>query len=191
MPKDRLSDIGERRLVTEILRERYGEANPQFGDDVAIALSLGDATVVVTTDPAPQPVSWQLGIGDFYDWGWLLSAINLSDLAAAGATPMSMVTSLTLPALTSVTDFLRLYDGIDDCNAANQSSVVGGNLKESDSPVAEATAIGLVIGAAPNSRSGAQPGDFAIAFGPTGMFRAAVLAKRRGLVLTAPSGTRF
>src|ERR1035441_5691306 len=122
-----LSDLGERQLIREVLQSRYGKSNPQFGDDGAIAARLADTAIVMTIDPAPAPVAWELGMGDFYDWGWLLSAINLSDRAACGALRVSMVTSLTLPSSTDLNDFIKLLDGIDDCNEANQCVVVGGN----------------------------------------------------------------
>lgn len=181
----KMIDYGERRLISEILENRYGPSNDRFGDDVAIAASFDSDVVVVTTDPAPEPVAWTLGLGDFYDWGWLLSAINLSDLAAAGAEALCLLTSLTLPANTDVSQFLRLLDGIDDCARKRGAKVIGGNLKESNPQRIEATAVGVSRGSAPLSRRGARPGDLLVAFGPTGRFWSFVFAKRLGLRLTS------
>src|SRR5690348_5822441 len=109
-----LSDLGERRIVEEILRPRY-DRGQGFGDDCAILDWPGappaGAQLVASTDPAPRPVAATLGFSDPYYEGWLLATANLSDLAAAGAHPLGLMTSLTLPAATTVHDFTRLLDG--------------------------------------------------------------------------------
>lgn len=178
-----LGDLGERRIIAEFLKSRYGTNNARFGDDVAIAFVKDDKSIVVTMDPAPEPVAWSLGIGDYYEWGWLLSAINLSDLAASGSTPLNLLTSLTLPNNTTIEAFQRLLDGIDDCAETADCGVIGGNLKESPVPRIEAAAIGLVRGTPPLSRNGAVPGDVVVAFGSLGQFWACVLSEQRGLLL--------
>jgi thiamine-monophosphate kinase len=175
--RPQLGDMGERRVVREILTARYGGRGNAFGDDCATVLVTPAGVVVATTDPAPRPVAQELGFDDPYYWGWLLAALNLSDLAAAGATPAGLLTSLTLPSSTSVDDFKRLLDGIDDCCAASDTMVIGGNLKESTDGKTrcEAMALGMAEGGPPMGRTGARPGDAVVAFGATGCFWAAVL----------------
>src|SRR5437763_819197 len=131
----RLGDIGERHLITDHLVPRYGGLNINFGDDCAIAVDSPTGIVVATTDPAPEPVAWRLGFSDYYHWGWLLAAINLSDIAAAGAGPVGLLSSLTLPMSLDLDEFYRLLDGIDDCCRAVGTHVIGGNLKEANDGV--------------------------------------------------------
>ena len=66
----RLDELGERRIIEEILRPRYHySGTPSFGDDcafVALASELAHGTLVATTDPCPYPMSRSLGIKDYY-----------------------------------------------------------------------------------------------------------------------------
>src|SRR5690348_11742256 len=100
----RLIDVGERHLIDHELRARYGDQQG-FGDDCAVLEVPSKAsTLVWTTDPAPLPVAHTLGYDDYYYWGWLLAAINWSDIAAAGGSPVGLLTSLTLPNEFSLSD---------------------------------------------------------------------------------------
>ena len=116
----------------------------QFGDDAAIIdLSLAEEDLVVTTDPCPVPMAWTLGFDDYYYYGWLLATINLSDLAAMGATPVGLVNSLVLPPETTVASFERLLDGFDESCERAGAIALGGNIKEG-SLQCGATALGKV-----------------------------------------------
>jgi thiamine-monophosphate kinase len=180
----RLSDLGERRIIEDIFTPRYArEGNPYFGNDCAILESGADkaSILVVTTDPAPPAVALQCGFPDLYFQGWLLSTANLSDIAAAGAAPVGLVTSLILPADLRVVDLERLLDGIDDCCRSCATAVYGGNIRDGKSMVLSATAIGKCAGRPPLSRRGARLGDRICVIGDLGLFWAGTLAARRGL----------
>ncbi len=179
---DNLGDLGERRIISELLASRYGSHVEHFGDDCA-AIPHADGYLIVTTDPCPPPMAMQLGFSDPLYRGWLLATINLSDLAAAGARPLGVLTSLQLPADTAVRDFERLLDGIDQCCTRHETVVVGGNLKEAPTVDVSATAIGW-CDTAPLGRAGAREGDLVLAFGPLGLFWAGVLAVRQRLIDT-------
>src|SRR5437870_493268 len=126
----RLDDLGERRIINEILRRRYGASeSDHFGDDCAFVSNVNDlpkGQIVATTDPCPEPIASVLGFTDFYYRGWLLATINLSDLAAAGARPLGLLTSLVLKNETTVNQLLRLLDGIDACCSQCETRVIGG-----------------------------------------------------------------
>ena len=126
MSRPTLGDLGERRIIAELLAPRYAHGGGRFGDDCA-SLSLTDIPhghLVMTTDPCPPPMAAQLGFNDPYYRGWLLATINLSDLAAAGAEPLGLLTSLQLPASTTIADFERLLDGIDAVSTTGPASSV-------------------------------------------------------------------
>jgi thiamine-monophosphate kinase len=182
----KLIDLGERTIIDEILFPRYDRnvGIPRFGDDCAFILELNRNTagiLIATTDPCPQPMATFLGFTSLYYWGWLLSAINLSDIAAAGGRPLGLLTSLILPNETEVDDFVRLLDGIDDCCHLCDTSVVGGNLKEGPSIDLTATALAICHNSRCVSRIGCESGDSIIVIGELGNFWAGVLATKYNL----------
>jgi thiamine-monophosphate kinase len=182
-PAARLVDLGERRLISEVLAPRYSGAL-RFGDDCAnVALTeTGPGVIVATTDPCPPPMAAHVGFDDPYYAGWLLATINLSDLAAAGAEPLGLLTSLNLPADLPVRHLERLLDGIDACCNEAGTAVIGGNLKETPTQDLSATALGICRGQPPLSRRGAVPGDSVVVLGDLGLFWSGVLSVRHGLV---------
>jgi thiamine-monophosphate kinase len=171
----KLGDIGERKLVNDLLASRYSRPGFSFGDDCAVVARTPEWTIVESIDPAPRPVAWELGIKDYFHWGWLLAAINLSDLAAAGAQPLSLLTSYVLPADMDLADFSRFLDGLDECAQTYDCPVVGGNVTDGEKFRCEATATGKVAGRPPFSRHGAGVGDRLVAIGRSGYFWAGML----------------
>jgi thiamine-monophosphate kinase len=171
----KLGDIGERKLIDDFFAPRYSKLGFSFGDDCAIVARTPEGTIVESVDPAPRPVAWDLGIKDYFHWGWLLGAINLSDLAAAGARPLSLLTSYILPTEMDLADFSRFLDGLDACSQAYGYPVVGGNITDGPEFRCEATATGMVTGGRPFSRRGAGVGDRLLAIGRSGYFWAGVL----------------
>lgn len=183
----RLDDLGERRIIEEIMRPRYGDQSPEdFGHDCAVVGETDNwpgRTVVATTDPCPEPMASFLGYKDLYYRGWLLATINLSDLAAAGATPVGLLTSLVLPNDLAVSELSRLLDGIDECSRANGTRVLGGNIKEGERIDLTATAIGTCVKGKGLTRKGCRPGDLIVVIGDLGLFWAGVLAIQKQIPL--------
>lgn len=165
-----LADLGEREILRRVLRPRY-QRTTGFGDDCAV---LGD-DLVATTDNCPVPLVNLLGETDLYYTGWLLATINLSDLAAAGATPLGLVTNYTLPADTPVADFERLLDGVDACATAHGTRVVGGDLRDGPTMSLSATAIGRCVPDRRLGRDGAMSGDRLLLVGSPGYLWASAL----------------
>jgi thiamine-monophosphate kinase len=170
-----LGDIGERRLINDLLAPRYTRPGFSFGDDCAVIVRTPEWTIVESIDPAPRPIAWDLGIKDYFHWGWLLGAINLSDLAAAGARPLILLTSYTQPTTMNLADFSRFLDGLDACSQTYGCPVIGGNVTDGSEFRCEATATGRVTGGMPFSRRGAGVGDRLVAIGRSGYFWAGIL----------------
>jgi thiamine-monophosphate kinase len=169
----RLIDLGERRILREILEQRYA-GTPGMGDDCALLTLREAVNLVVTTDPCPPPVAGRLGYTSLYYHGWLLATINLSDLAATGARPVGMLTSLILPPETEIEEFTALLDGLDEALATADCHIIGGNIKEDKAINLSGTALGVAD--RPILRSGARSGDDIFIIGEPGRFWAAVLA---------------
>ena len=156
----KLSDVGELGLLGEL--ERRGLARGIEHDAAALGGGL-----VVTQDALVESVHFRLGAISWRDLGFRAAAVNLSDLAASGATPEALVVTLAAPAETELDDVLELYEGIAEPGAP----VVGGDTTSAPQLVLSVTALGRserVPG-----RAGARPGDLLVVTGPLGAAGAA------------------
>jgi thiamine-monophosphate kinase len=165
----RLSDMGELGLLAEL--ERRGLVHGIENDVAEIA------GAVVTQDTLVEGVHFRLDWITWRELGFRAAAVNLSDLAAAGATPDGLIVSLGAPGTTRLEDVLGLYEGL----AESGVPVVGGDTTRADALVISVTAVGRserVPG-----RGGARPGDVLVVTGPLG---AAGAAFRRGAYVRPP-----
>jgi thiamine-monophosphate kinase len=162
----RLADIGERAAI-EILSRIYDRGQPiGLGHDCGV-VEWGDDYLVVTTDVVNQKTHIPAGATPA-QIGWYGTAVNLSDIAAAGARPLGFVAALSLPAATEV-EFLRgLAQGIEECVRAFGIAVLGGDTKESDTLSIAGTAFGRVRKDRILLRTGARPGDVIVVTGDVG-----------------------
>src|SRR3989442_4076418 len=126
----KLFELGELGLLAEL--ERRGLARKIEND----AAELGD--VVVTQDALVENVHFRLDWISWRDLGFRAAAVNLSDLAASGATPDGLIVSLGAPAETRVADVLELYEGIAEAGAP----VVGGDTTRAASLLLSVTGSG-------------------------------------------------
>jgi thiamine-monophosphate kinase len=155
----RLSDIGELGLLAEL--EGRGLVHAIENDAAQIE------GVVVTQDALVEGVHFRLDWITWRDLGFRAAAVNLSDLAASGATPDGLIVSVGAPASTLVADVVELYEGIAEAGVR----VLGGDTTRADSLLLSVTAIGRsdrVPG-----RGGARPGDKLVVTGPLGAAGAA------------------
>jgi thiamine-monophosphate kinase len=165
----RLSDVGELGLLAEL--ERRGLVHDIENDTAEIA------GAVVTQDALVEGVHFRLDWITWRDLGFRAAAVNLSDLAAAGATPEGLLVSLGAPGRTRLDDVLELYEGL----AGAGVRVVGGDTTRAEMVIVSVTAVGRserVPG-----RSGARAGDAVVVTGPLG---AAGAAFRRGAYVPPP-----
>ena len=166
----RLADVGELGLLAEL--ERRGLAVGIENDAAELAGGR-----VVTQDVLVEGVHFRLDWISWRDLGFRAAAVNLSDLAASGATPEGLVVTLAAPSDTAVADVVELYEGLAEAG----SPVIGGDTSAGDSLVLSVTALGRserVPG-----RAGARPGDVLVV---TGQLGAAGAAFRRGGYVRPP-----
>jgi thiamine-monophosphate kinase len=165
----KLGDTGEFGLLAEL--ESRGLVQGIEHDAAAID------GVVVTQDALVEGVHFRFDLLSWRDLGFRAAAVNLSDLAASGAEPLALLVSLGLPADTSVSDVVELYEGLNEPGFA----VRGGDTTRAAEVMLAVTAIGRskrVPG-----RDGARPGDFLVVTGPLG---AAGAAFRDGRLVRPP-----
>jgi thiamine-monophosphate kinase len=159
----RLSETGELGLLAEL--ERLGLIVGVEHD----AAQLRDE-LVVTQDALVEGVHFRLDWLSWRDLGWRAAAVNLSDLAASGATPEALLVTLVAPADTRAADVIELYRGLGEAGV----SVVGGDTAEGPTLVVSLTALGR----SPRvpGRAGARPGDALVVTGALGAAGAAFRA---------------
>ena len=178
MVMKRLADLGERaaiRRIAEILTK--GTNNIGIGDDCA-AIDLGKEYLLVTTDMMYQRTHIPVQMTP-YQMGWFLVAINLSDIAAKGGTPLGLVLSFGFPKKTSEQFLKELIKGADACAVAFGTTIVGGDTKELKEITLCGTAFGTIKKDEFMSRSGAHPGDVIAVTGTLGKAGAGYHALKR------------
>jgi thiamine-monophosphate kinase len=116
--------------------------------------------IAVTTDALVEGVHFDRAFVPFDAVGHRALAVNLSDLAAMGARPLSCLLSLGLPEGTEVAAVDRLLDGFLAVAARFKVVLAGGNISRSPNVLfVDATVLGSVSRRRILTRSGARPGD--------------------------------
>lgn len=184
-----VGELGEFRLIevlAKVVRE-WGVAGRQDG---SLILGIGDdaaawrtqaSVQVATTDTLVDGVHFSLDHVPWRDLGWKALAVNVSDIAAMGATPRYAVISLGLPPETDVDGLKRLYEGMAELASDFGLAIAGGDI--SMSPVLTITP--TVFGEAEDerllTRSGAAAGDQIAVTGYLGGSAAGLSLLRSGL----------
>lgn len=161
----RLSQLGERGLLAELERRALAHG---IADDTAV---FADG-LVVTQDALVEHVHFRLDWIGWRDLGFRAAAVNVSDLAAAGAEPEALIVSLGAPPATQLDDVIALYEGIREAGVP----VRGGDTTRADRLYLSVTALGR-SGRVPG-RGGARPGDLLVVTGPLGAAGAAFRERR-------------
>ena len=158
-----VADLGEAAII-ERIRRRTPDA-PDWvptgiGDDAAVVEPARGALDVVTTDALVEDVHFDRSFMSAADVGHRALAVNLSDLAAMGATPRVAVLSLVLPGTLPVADLDGMVEGLLGLAAGHRVALVGGNVTRTHGPlVVDVTAIGAVRRRRVLTRDGGRPGD--------------------------------
>ena len=181
--------IGEFELIARLARILAGSGQHEsvlvgIGDDTAAALRVGSADLY-TTDTMVDGVHFRAGQTPWRDLGWKAMAVNLSDIAAMGGTPLYSLVTLGIPAGARAVDLLTMYRGIREITGRFGGRVVGGDIVRA--PVLFVTV--AMVGAASTVRgkpalllrSNARPGDLIAVTGTLGSSSAGLKAMERGL----------
>jgi len=157
-----------------------------IGDDAAVVEPVRNQVEVVTVDAVVEGVHFDRRFTPPAAIGHRALAVNLSDLAAMGATPRLALLSMALPSELSCDDFDAIAGGFAALAATHQIHVGGGNLTRSPGPLMiDVTAIGWTKRRGVLTRSGAQPGDGIYVTGSVGGALAGLQVLREST--TAPS----
>jgi thiamine-monophosphate kinase len=144
----------------ELIRQHFTRAGRHtdlgVGDDAALFAPAAGMQLAVSTDMLVEGTHF-LPDTDARDLGWKTLAVNVSDIAAMGATPRWGLLALALPAADEawIAAFAR---GLFDCAAAFGVDLVGGDTTRGPRTLA-VTIFGEVPRGCAITRSGAAVGD--------------------------------
>jgi len=182
--------------LIELIRTRCSVARTDvrlgIGDDAALLLPPAGHELAVSTDTLVAGVHFPLGTSA-RDLGWKALAVNLSDLAAMGATPAWALLSLTLP--DSAREFVDGFaQGFAELAAQHGVALVGGDTTRGPLAVG-VTVHGFVPPGRALRRDGARAGDLVFVTGTLGDAAAGLRCLdradvRAAALFNAPSDTR-
>ena len=158
-------------------------AGRDLGDDCAL-LSVGGRTLAISIDLSLEGVHFRTDWLSFREIGWRATAAALSDLAAEGATPLGVLTSVGLPVRGRGRGKGRrdpateIMTGVGAAARSVGASVLGGDLVRSARYLVDVCVLGLAARAV--RRSGARPGDGLWVTGRLGGAGLALAALRGG-----------
>ena len=160
--------VGEFELIDRYFRE-LGARRPDVvlgvGDDAAVLALATGKQLLAATDTLVEGVHFPTGSAP-RSIGHRALAVNLSDLAAMGATPAWATLALTMPApdLQWLQEFAA---GFDELARRNDVALVGGDTTSGPLSIS-VTLLGLCDGGAYLARAGAAPGDHLFVSGTVG-----------------------
>jgi thiamine-monophosphate kinase len=189
-----VSELGERALLARIrarLPKPPASVVVGVGDDAAVVVGPRNARTVLTTDALIEGIHFDRSFSSAADIGYKALAVNLSDLAAMGATPAWALLSLALADGTAVEDVEALVDGLVALASAQSVALIGGNLTRSPGPlVVDVTAVGTVHPRRVLLRDGGRAGDEVYLSGSIGAGAAGLEMLKAGTIV-GPAVQRY
>ena len=156
----------------EQIRRQFAPLVPSgtegIGDDCAVIPWNETEYLVVTTDMLVEGIHFKLDRIASEDLGYKSLAVNLSDVASMGATPIASFLSIGLPGTLPEswkTGFLNGYHWLSEKFGV---PLLGGDTTGADKVVINVTALGKVARDRIKRRSGARPGDIVCVTGHLG-----------------------
>lgn len=175
-----IGEVGEFELIDRVTRDlEHGAAvSVGPGDDAAVFLVNGSA--VCSTDLLIEGVHFRTDWSGGADVGRKAVAVNVADLEAMGATPVSLVVALGAPADTPLTWVREFMTGLREEAATAGISIVGGDTTSAAAITICVTVVGQTEGRSPVLRSGAGAGQVVATIGRLGWAASGLAVLRRG-----------
>ena len=147
---------------------KSGRVHVGIGDDAAVLGVERGKQLVVSTDVIVENVDFKIKILGPEKIGRKALAVNLSDIAAMGATPTAFVISIGKPARITTSWLKRFYNGLLALAKQYNVPCIGGDFSSSKEFFASVTIFGEVLPHHLVKRSGARPGDWIAVTGTLG-----------------------
>jgi thiamine-monophosphate kinase len=174
-----LNSILENKAINKLIEsfERSPiQLNKPHRSDAEIIQLNGNTKLAITTDSISEEISSGL-YDDPYLMGWMIVTVNMSDLAAVGASPIGILVSEIIPKNFSDENVKELQRGISDACKVYSTFVLGGDTNESERLVLTGTAIGIIQKEKPLTRFGCKPDDILFSSGKLGSGNAYAISK--------------
>lgn len=171
-----VSEIGEFGLIARLRHALNVLPQPRGlivgnGDDAAVWKATANTVNVISTDTMIEGIHFTKASTPWLDLGWKSLAVNISDIAAMGATPTLAIITLGLTGHETIEEVDALYAGIVQAAQRYAVCVIGGDTVRSPQ-----VQVGFaVVGELPNDyraqglrRAAAQSGDLLVVTGLLG-----------------------
>lgn len=142
-----------------IITSAAGAGAQGIGDDAAILSLPGACRLTVSCDTLVAGHDFDSAWASMEDIGHKALAVNLSDLAAMGATPLGCVCSLALPAATTLDELRAFASSLGSLALASNCPLVGGDLSAMHGPLTITITVMGSLSHAPLTRGTSVVGD--------------------------------
>ncbi|OVE80859.1 thiamine-phosphate kinase [bacterium K02(2017)] len=102
-----------------------------IGDDCAVLEKDQETYFLVSTDCLIESIHFNLRYFSFKELGQKAAAVNFSDIAAMGGTPLHLFISLGIPKTIDQNDIQEFYLGLNDYANKHHVTIAGGDLSKS------------------------------------------------------------
>lgn len=158
----KLAERGEFGIIAELKRRCAGspELLTGIGDDCAVIAPPPGEQLLVTSDLLTEGIHFRRDWSDFRSLGRKCASVNLSDLAAMGATPRFLFLALALPADLDTDRLDEFFAGFLAVASEHGAVLAGGDTCASAGGLTvSVTALGSVPAGKAVLRSGGRAGD--------------------------------
>ena len=153
-------------IETYFNRQKNADVDLGVGDDSALLTPQQNHQLVICADTLVAGRHFPLDTSP-HAIGWKSVAVNLSDIAAMGAKPHSILLALSLPQINH--DWLKGFSqGLYDCCDQFGVRLIGGDTTQSPHLTISVTALGWIESGLAITRSGAQVDDLIVVSGTVG-----------------------
>lgn len=144
------------KILAETFASSASALRVGIGDDAAV-VDVKSGSLALSTDMAIEGTHFNRDWSSPYEIGGKVTAANLADIFAMGATPQYLMVAAAIPVETTVDEVAELAQGIRDEAAKVGAIVVGGDLTRSPLLTIAISVFGECSN--PILRSGAKVGD--------------------------------
>ena len=138
------------------------------GDDTLVLKHDSDKLLLLTVDTGLENVHFTTKILSFREIGYRICAGALSDIAAMGGIPLTILVDLEVPPYLNENNIISIYQGIKELQENYHFSIGGGNIVKGSRLRLTITILGEVEKDYYLTRSGVKNGDYIYVTGDLG-----------------------